>query len=208
MLQTNSAKRVLVLHGETPSRFTHPEDRSTVLLFGDAGSATAIEAGGEETWGFSLHSDGKGYADLIIPGRGFRDPVPNDARDNYLHMNGTNLFNFTVKKVPTLIEETLTLMNCQLEAVDSFIFHQSNEFIMRHIAKKCHLPLEKIPIILSEFGNTGGPSVPLTLAKHYLDNPIAGTEKTLLLGYGVGLSWGSTLMDLSSDTLFLHSTTG
>lgn len=204
MTQTGAASRVLVLHGETPSRFTHPEDRSTTLLFGDSGSATAIEAGGDEQWGFSLHTDGQGYADLIIPGGGFRQPVPEDTRDNYLHMNGTNLFNFTIKKVPAVIDDTLQLMAMEAGEIDRFIFHQSNQFIMKHIAGKYGLPSDKIPIVLDRYGNTGGPSVPLTLTQHYLENPVGKTEKAMLLGYGVGLSWGSALIDIHSDIRFLH----
>ena len=205
MVQTGSARRILLLHGETPSRFTHPQDRSTVLLFGDAGSATAIEADGDERWGFCLHSDGQGYDDLIIPGRGFRQPSPENDRDNYLHMDGKGLFNFTVQKVPALIEDTLTLMQMSVEDIDAFLFHQSNQFIMRHIAKKCQLPMDKIPIILGEFGNSGGPSVPLTMVKCYQDKVLENPQQIMLLGYGVGLSWGSAVVCINADTQFVHT---
>lgn len=205
ILNTSTAKRVLLLNGETPSLFTHPEDRSTVLLFGDAGSASALEKGGDAPWGFQLYSDGNGYSDLIIPGGGFRTPHPEEDRDRFLHMNGTNLFNFTAQQVPDLINETLKLMEFSVDDVDSFIFHQSNQFLMRHIAKKCALPQEKTPIILAEYGNTGGPSVPLTLTTYYGDNQPDSIQRAMLLGYGVGLSWGSALITIQPDTYFLHS---
>lgn len=205
MIQTGSASRVLVLHGETPSLFTHAEDRATALLFGDSGSATAVEPGDDDRWGFSLHTDGQGYADLIIPGRGFRQPSPTDERDNYLHMNGTNLFNFTIKKVPALIDDTLKLMETTVDEVDSFIFHQSNQFMMKHIAGKYGLPADKTPIIIGQFGNTGGPSVPLTMTQYYREHPAAVPQKSMLLGYGVGLSWGSALLTVDPATRFLHS---
>ena len=205
MIQTGCVKRALVLHGETPSLFSHADDRSTALLFGDAGSATALEADGDESWGFSLNTDGKGYADLIIPGRGFRDPDPDDERDKYLYMNGTNLFNFTIKKVPPLIEETMELMEKKVDDIGTFVFHQSNQFMMKHIAGKLDLPAEKIPIILGQFGNSGGPSVPLALSMHYSEHPLSTPELSMLLGYGVGLSWGSALVYIHPDTIFLHS---
>ncbi len=205
MIQTGSARRVLVLHGETPSRFTHPLDRSTALLFGDAGSATALEAEGDENWGFSLHTDGKGFADLIIPGRGFRDPQPESDRDNYLHMNGTNLFNFTIKKVPGMIDDILELMNMATDDIGAFIFHQSNQFMMRHIAGKYGLPVEKTPIILDKYGNSGGASVPLTMSLFFRDNPVTVEQHVMLLGYGVGLSWGAALVCIHPETIFLHS---
>jgi 3-oxoacyl-[acyl-carrier-protein] synthase-3 len=204
MISSGSVKRALVLHGETPSLITYPQDRATSLLFGDAGSATALEKGGEDKWGFCLHTDGQGYQDLIIPGRAFRTPEPDDDRDKYLHMNGTNLFNFTIKKVPALIEDTLNLMGLEAGDINSFIFHQSNKFMMRHIANKYGLPGEKTPLILDKYGNTGGPSVPLTLSLHYGNNPVSTAQLSMLLGYGVGLSWGSTLLKIYPETQFMH----
>ena len=205
MIQTGSVKRALILHGETPSLFPDVDDRSTALLFGDAGSATGLEAEGDESWGFSLNTDGKGYADLIIPGRAFRDPYPQDERDKSLYMNGTNLFNFTIKKVPLMIEETLELMEKKVDNIGTFIFHQSNQFMMKHIAGKIKLPAEKTPIILGQFGNTGGPSVPLTLSQYYIDHPLSAPELSMLLGYGVGLSWAAALVYIHPDTVFLHT---
>ena len=205
MIQTGATKRVLVMHGETASLITYPRDRATALLFGDAGSATALERDGDDQWGFSLHSDGKGYQDLIIPGRGFREPRPAEDRDNYLHMNGANLFNFTIKKVPLLIQDTLNLMDQEIDDVDAFIFHQSNQFMMLHIAKKCGLPAAKTPLILGEYGNAGGPSVPLAMTLHYKDKELESAQTAMLLGYGVGLSWGSTLLQVKPETVFLHS---
>jgi 3-oxoacyl-[acyl-carrier-protein] synthase-3 len=205
MIQTGGARRVLVMHGETPSLITYPMDRATALLFGDAGSASALEREGDDQWGFSLHSDGQGYKDLIIPGRGFRQPVPEDERDNYLHMNGPNLFNFTIQKVPLLIQDTLTLMDKSIDDIDAFIFHQSNQFMMRHIAKKSGLPAEKTPLILGNYGNSGGPSVPLAMTLHYIDKNLESAETAMLLGYGVGLSWGSALLKVKPETVFLHS---
>lgn len=207
MLSSDSAKRVLVLHGETPSRFTHPDDRSTFLLFGDAGSATALEksASEDESWGFCLHSDGTGFDDLIIPAGGFRQRTTDNERDNYVHMNGGNLFNFTVKRVPELIDETLSLMEMDTGNVDMFCFHQSNQFIMKHIAKKSGLPAEKVPIILGEFGNSGGPSVPLTLTQSLHWEADHEDQRIMMLGYGVGLSWGSALVNVKANAVLDHS---
>ena len=206
MIKSGSAKRLLVLHGETPSVFTHPEDRSTVLLFGDAGSATALEFDTDApAWSFNLQTDGRGKNDLVIPNGAFRNRFNGHERDFYLHMNGTNLFNFTIKRVPPLIEDTLALSQHTLEDVDAFIFHQSNRFIMKHLANKCDLPDQKVPIILENFGNTGGPSVPLTLTQWGQAQEIESDKTLMLLGYGVGLSWSSALLQLAPDTLFLHS---
>lgn len=205
MIQTGSAKRVLVLHGDTPSLFTDKEDRSTYLLFGDGGTATAIEASASSNeWGFCLHTDGAGCKDLIIPGGGFRMPKPENERDTKLQMNGPNLFNFTVARVPEVINETLALMNCSVDNVDIFFFHQSNQFIMKHIAKKCGLDLAKVPLTLAKFGNIGGASVPLTITQYLAENMLESTVKVMLLGYGVGLSWGSAFIEIDKNIFSSH----
>lgn len=207
MLQNPGFHRILLLHGETPARFAGQSDRSVALLFGDAGSATALEETDTdctEKWWFSLHTDGKGYADLIIEGGGFRDRFPEVHSKHFVHMNGANIFNFTIKRVPPLIEDTLKAAGVSKDEIDYFIFHQSNRFIMHHLAKKCGLLEERIPFTIGEFGSTGGPSVPLTIAKGNLIRPADRPLRLLLLAYGVGLSWGSALVELPSDAMLNH----
>lgn len=212
MLLGGGHERILVLHGETPSKFVDPDDPSTALLFGDAGSATALEAKADAPpMVFALHTDGVGAGQLIVRGGGFRERYPGDARRLSLEMDGAGIFNFTVKRVPALIEETLEFAGVTSQSVDSFVFHQSNQFIMLHIAKKCGLPAERVPLILDRFGNGGGPSVPLALTQSFAQSLEArpaqrsGSRlRVMMLGYGVGLSWGSVLADLDPDIVVAH----
>jgi 3-oxoacyl-[acyl-carrier-protein] synthase-3 len=204
MLQGGGVRRALVLHGETPTRFSDKADRSVSLLFGDAGSATALEAtgpGSTDAWHYALHSDGSGYNSMIIESGGFRDRFGSDPRKHCVHMNGALIFNFTIKRVPALIDETLAGAGISAGDVDYFIFHQSNQFIMKHLCVKQSLPLEKVPIILKDFGNTGGASIPLTLTQGKLTRPKERALRLMLLGYGVGLSWGSALVDLAPEAI-------
>ena len=199
MLQGGGVRRALVLHGETPTRFSNEGDRSVSLLFGDAGSATALEAvhpGSTVDWHYALHSDGSGYNTMIIESGGFRDRFGSDPRKHCVRMNGALIFNFTIKRVPALIDETLAGAGMSSNDIDYFIFHQSNQFIMKHLCAKQSLPLEKVPIILKDFGNTGGASIPLTLTQGKLTRPHDRALRLMLIGYGVGLSWGSALVDL------------
>lgn len=199
MIQGGGVRRALVLHGETPTRFSDKADRSVSLLFGDAGSATALEAvhpSSTAEWHYALHSDGSGYNTMIIESGGFRDRFGSDPRKHCVHMNGALIFNFTIKRVPALIDETLAGAGMSSNNIDYFIFHQSNQFIMKHLCVKQSLSLEKVPIILKDFGNTGGPSIPLTLTEGKLIRPKDRALRLMLLGYGVGLSWGSALVDL------------
>jgi len=207
MLSNGGIRRALLLHGETPARFADESDRSVSLLFGDAGSATALEMGGPESavpWSFVLHTDGSGYEDLIIPGGGFRERFPNDRRRYFVSMKGPNIFNFSIKRVPPVIQDTLDLAGLKKEDVDYYILHQSNQFIMRHLTKKLGIPEAKVPLTLGDYGNTGGPSIPLTMAQGGLIRPSDRPLTLMLIGYGVGLSWGSALVRLAPEAVLGH----
>ena len=207
MLGSPGFKRILLLHGETPTRFCDPADRSVGLLFGDAGSATAVEAGNvgsRRPWWFCLQTDGTGWDDLVIEAGGFRDRFAEDRRKHYLRMNGANIMNFTLRRVPPLIASTLEAADTPAADIDYFILHQSNQFIMRHLAKKCAVDPARMPITLENFGNTGGPSVPLTVTQGNLARPADRPLTLLMLGYGVGLSWGSALVDLPASARLNH----
>jgi 3-oxoacyl-[acyl-carrier-protein] synthase-3 len=204
MLQVGGVRRALVMHGETPTRFVHNSDRSVALLFGDAGSATALEAASPEgrlRWHFALHSDGSAYEAMIIEAGGFRDRFNENSRKHCVAMDGALVFNFTIKRVPALVEETLGAAGLSVRDVDYFVFHQSNQFIIKHICSKLSLPTENVPVIIREFGNTGGVSIPLTLTEGGLARPSDRSLRLLLLGYGVGLSWGSALLELDSKAV-------
>ena len=119
-------------------------------------------------------------------------------------MNGAAIMNFTLKRVPPLISDTLGAAGMGPGDVDYFVLHQSNRFIMKHLARKCNVPDDKMPMTLWEHGNTGGPSVPLTIAQGKLVRPGERALRLLLLAYGVGLSWGSALVDLPMDAVLDH----
>jgi 3-oxoacyl-[acyl-carrier-protein] synthase III len=207
LLKAGGHGRILVLHGETPSLFPAPEDRATSLLFGDAGSATALTLDpSARTSAFTLCTDGNGYDGLIIRGGGFRDRFPADLRDLNVSMDGAAIFNFTIQRVPPLIQDTLELASLGVDDIDCFAFHQSNQYIMKYLASKCGVPLEKLPIVLGDFGNTGGASVPLTITSALAPVEGRGLSRVMMVGYGVGLSWGAAIMDLSADTVLLNST--
>ena len=206
MLKAGGHQRVLMLNGDTPSRLTSPDDHATTLLFSDAGSATALELTDEPTpTVYTLHTDGAGADSLIIRGGGFRDRYPADLRDNFVRMDGAAVFNFTLKRVPPLIRDTLAFADKAVADIDWFLFHQSNRFIMKHLAKKCGLPEERVPIILENYGNCGGPSVALALTLA-LGGRTRPASTVMMLGYGVGLSWGAALARIDSDAVLLHST--
>lgn len=207
MFKTGDYSRIILCHGDTPTRYAHKSDRSVSLLFGDAGTATAIELDNTENsekWFYTLHTDSNGYDDMIIEGGAFRERFPEDSKKCYLQMKGANVFNFTLKRVPELISDTLRFSNLDIEDIDYFILHQANQFIIRHLANKINLPLKKVPIILKEYGNTGGCSIPLTITQGKLDRSTDIPLKMMLVGYGVGLSWASALISLNPEAILNH----
>lgn len=206
MLKAGGQQRILMLHGETPSRFVHPDDHATTLLFGDAGSATAIEAAspGGEAASFGLFTDGSGADGLIIRGGAFRDRNPADPRDLCVRMDGAGIFNFTIKRVPPLVNDTLAFAGLTVPDVDAYVFHQSNRFIMKHLMKKCGLPEDRVPFTIEDTGNCGGPSVAVTLTRSLAERGRDRPLRLMLLGYGVGLSWSSAVVTLPPDAVLLH----
>jgi 3-oxoacyl-[acyl-carrier-protein] synthase-3 len=202
MIDSGACQRVLLLAGDTISKIISPEDRSTAFLFGDAGTATALErsdAPGAESH-FVLGSDGSGASQLIVPGSGARgaclqdrgrklQPDGNTRGADDLYMNGSEIFNFTIGSVPSLAAEVLEWAGQRAEEVDFAVFHQANEFMIKHLAKKTKIPLDRVPLSLGQYGNTSSASIPVTLASRMAEPLKSGSHRLLLLGFGVGYSW-------------------
>lgn len=207
MLENRGFNRVLLLVGETPARMSHKSDRSVALLFGDAGSATALERNNDDNrkdWYFSLHTDGSKYRDFVVEAGGLRKQFSEDQREYFIKMDGAGIFNFSLKRVPPLVKESFEFSGLSFDDIDYFIFHQANEFILKHLMKKIRLPEDKVPITITEFGNVGGCSVPLTITRGGLNRPDTRSLDLMLIGFGVGLSWGSALVDLNPGAILEH----
>lgn len=204
MLRAGGQQRILMLHGETPSRFVDPSDHATKLLFGDSGSATALELNADGKGHFCLHTDGSGYGGLIIRGGGFRDRTPADPRHLSVQMDGAGIFNFTIARVPPLVKDALALSGRDVDGIDAYLFHQSNRFIMKHLMKKCGLPEARVPMTIEHLGNCGGPSIAVTLTRA-LPAARDKTMTVMLLGYGVGLSWGAAVVDIDAAAPLLSA---
>lgn len=210
IISFGNCKRVLMLAGDTISRFVSPYDRSVAPLFGDAGSATIIEDdanSGEIT--FALHSDGKGYKHLMVPAGGFRSRPSEKTRqliereegnlrsEEHLYMNGAEIFGFSIREVPPLIEEVLTASDWVKEEVDYFILHQANKFIIQTIARKLKVPVEKAPYdVFEKYGNQSSASIPVTICENLSSAIRSKAIKAVLAGFGTGLSWAACTVSL------------
>jgi 3-oxoacyl-[acyl-carrier-protein] synthase III len=204
LMAAGGLRRVLLLAGDISSRNLSPLDRSTVVLFGDAGTATALQFDPTaQPLFFTLGTDGTGYQHIIIPGGGHRlgwedaspemvprtDGIPRN--DFHLSMNGEEVFAFTLREVPPMIRTVLAEASWTIETPDAFVFHQANRFLLEHLSKKLKIPTEKLAIGMTHFGNTSSASIPLTLTTTLRDRLTTEPTRLVLAGFGVGLSWGA-----------------
>jgi len=199
------AKNVLLITSEAYSKHIHPKDKSNRAIFGDAATATWISTGsGLEIENFILGTDGRGANNLILNNGGSRFPK-NDGdfyidssgcsrNDNYLYMNGSEIFNFTLESIPTLVTNTLISNEIKLEDINWFVFHQANTFMLQHLRKKIGIPIDKFPIEMEYTGNTVSSTIPLVLEKLFLADKIKLNDNLMLTGFGVGYSWGSVVL--------------
>jgi 3-oxoacyl-[acyl-carrier-protein] synthase III len=194
LLAGSGLQRVLLLAGDTSTRLVHPEDRALRVLFGDAGSATLIEQDANaKPMSFVMGTDGGGAESLIVPGRGFRNPQPLTRNPQFLHMDGIEVMNFGLREVPPTIDAVLAQHGWSKDQVDEFVLHQANAIMLQFITRKMGVPAAKVPVVMQETGNTGPASIPLAIAVRG-----AGRPRTVLCGFGVGLTWGAVALDLGA----------
>ncbi len=212
-LQNGQLKKGLLISGDVSTISTNYEDKSTYPLFGDAATATAIsyEPGAPST-PFNLQNDGKGYEAIIVRDGGAKNQLTEDTTKihNYgpginhskkdLELNGLDVFSFSVKAPPLNIKELFENSDESIGEIDYFVFHQANKLIIDTIRKKLKVEVEKVPFSLTNYGNTSSASIPLTICDQLSDK--SKNKKMLLCGFGVGLSWGSCIIN-TKDILCL-----
>src|SRR5699024_10380467 len=208
-MQQQGLKNVLLLDGETRSKVYHPKDRTTAFLFGDGGIAALI--GKKDSFGksyFSLNSDGSRESLIKVDAGGYRNPSTpetlkekvadeygNIRTDENGYMNGADVFSFAIREIPKDVKNTLSFAGVDKDDINYFIFHQANTYMNNYLAKKLKLDKDRCPLCLDRFGNTSSVSIPLTTATQ-LQEEWKNTEKKLLLcGFGVGMSWGTAIVD-------------
>lgn len=197
------AKNVLLLTGETYNKHLHPRDKGNRTIFSDGASATVISTEGfAEIGEFSLGTDGTGAENLIIKTGGARFPAKmndivfdeegNPKSSDFLYMNGSEIFNFTSQSVPLMVKEVLEKNGLEKDNIDLFVFHQANKFMMNHLRKKLKIEEDKFFINIGSVGNTVSSTIPIALCDAKEEGKLKGN--ILLAGFGVGYSWGSTIL--------------
>jgi len=201
----NIAKNVLLITSETYSKYIHPKDKVNRTIFGDAASSTLISGSGyAEILEFSLGTDGSGADKLIVKSGALRNPDKsnelifdesgNPVSPDYLFMDGSGIFNFTLEMVPILVKDTLATNELEMEQINQFIFHQANKYMLGFLRKKIQIPENKFYQEMSLTGNTVSSTIPIALYDAINNNLILKNELVLLAGFGVGFSWAGTVL--------------
>lgn len=191
LLASNQANNILLITSDTYSLYLDENDKSNRTIFGDGSSATLISNVGKyKIGGFVLGSDGSGFEHLILKNSGLKGF---NFKKPELYMNGPKIFEFTIKIIPPLINKILEKNNSILEEIDAFVFHQANKFMLEHLRKKIKIPKEKFMYSMENSGNTVSSTIPIVLKNIQHKN----YRKILICGFGVGLSWGGTILSIN-----------
>lgn len=193
LVKSGQCKNVLVVTSELYTKSIHPNDKGNLSLFGDAATATLVSTEGKFAIGkFTFGSDGSGKDNLIIKNGGGCAKVNLDENDldNYLFMNGSEIFDFTSKNVPLLVEDNLESNGLVNDNIDLFVFHQANTFMLNFLRKRIKISSDKFLINMENYGNTVSSSIPLAFKDYYENN----YEHVMLVGFGVGYSWGAVTL--------------
>ncbi len=200
------ASNVLLLTAETYNKYLHPKDKGNRTIFGDAATATLVSTQGfAEIKEFALGTDGKGSKNLIVKSgasrmRALQNDVQFDKNGNpissdHLYMNGAQIFVFTQKNVPRVIEDVLAKNNLKKEEIDLFILHQANSYMLDFLRKKIHIDEDKFYMFMENVGNTVSNSIPICLAEAQGKGRLCGN--VVLCGFGVGYSWGAVVVTIN-----------
>lgn len=200
-------RRALLLAGDTISKLVSQTDRSVVPLFGDGGTATAIEwTGDDSVWVTEVGTDGSGALRLLVPAGGFRcrpegealaardDGSGNLRADVHLQMDGAEVMAFTLKEVPPLVSRVLAAAAWSVDDLDWFVPHQANRMMLQQLSRRAQIPFGKLLMALEHFGNTSSASIPLTLVAQLRASLTVRESKLLLAGFGVGFSSAAIAM--------------
>ena len=206
LIAAGLASNVLLLTAETYTKYLHPQDKSNRTIFGDGAAACLIskDRGLAEIKDFVLGTDGSGAANLMLRSGAARQPEKTGAettdddgqvnREDYLYMNGSAIFNFTLETVPPLMKSLLAKSGLEKADVDYFVFHQANKYMLSTLRKVCGIPADKFYVDLEQTGNTVSSTILIGLKESLEKGTIASGMKVMICGFGVGLSYGAGML--------------
>jgi len=208
MIKAGISRCVLLITSETYSKLINENDKSVRTIFGDAAAATIIEDSNDEQISeFVLGTDGRGYKNLIVPNGGLRtrytpsapkvvDENGSERTENDLFMDGPEIFNFTIESVPALFNDVLLANKMSIVDLSYVIFHQANKYMISYLRKKIKISEEKFYQDMHDTGNTVSSTIPIALKKSMEKSRLSTGDRVMLVGFGVGYSWGGTVVTM------------
>ncbi|RKE78853.1 3-oxoacyl-[acyl-carrier-protein] synthase-3 [Chryseobacterium sp. AG363] len=194
------AKSILLVTSETYTKHIHPDDKGNRSIFGDASASAIIEKSEGNDYQFCLGTDGSGAENLMVKKGAFKKDFELNPEHEFgpenIYMNGPEIFNFTIENIPGLVKETLEINSMTMDDIDHFVFHQANSFMLNYLRKKTKIPAEKFYIDMEKTGNTVSATIPIALKNMMDKGMLKQGDKVLMAGFGVGYSWGATIMEI------------
>ncbi|WP_438298988.1 3-oxoacyl-ACP synthase III family protein [Pseudomonas sp. NMS19W] len=195
LIAAGACKKVLLCTGDVTTKLLDGRDRHVKMLFGDAASATLLEAG-EGTFEFLCGADGSGRealeSDIAYTPEGDSQTRASIQR---LQMDGTAVMNFALNRVPQTVKSLLDATGLTPASLDLLVLHQANGFMLNYLRRMIGVAPEKMPIDIDDVGNTSSTSIPIVLSRHGAVGT-AQAQNVVLCGFGAGLSWGALKLDL------------
>jgi len=184
---------------ELYSRFLDPTDRATAVLFGDGAAAAVLGpvAAGTGFRDFLLGTDGNGADLVLVPAGGSRQPASRatiESRGHTIRMRGQQVASFVAETFPRLVRECLNRNGLSIEDIDVYANHQPNPVMLRNLAKKSGIPMDRLIIVGDEVGNIGAASAPYALAAAAARGHLKQGSRVLMTAYGAGLTWAGALL--------------
>ncbi|GAA5147434.1 ketoacyl-ACP synthase III [Microbacterium pseudoresistens] len=208
LIESEQVSNVLVITSDTYTRVLNKGDKSVRTIFGDGAAATFVESvgGASRINGVVYGTDGSGAKSLIVPSGGLRDgreiQPKSDAEarglvagDHDLFMDGPAIFNFTLATVPAAVDGVLSKAGLGRDDIDLFVFHQANAFMLDHLRKKLGVPKDRFFVSMQDSGNTVSSTIPIALTDAVRQGVLDAGMKVMIVGFGVGLSWGGLVID-------------
>ena len=190
LIESGIASSGLIVCSETYTKYIDSSDRTCRPLFSDGAAAVLIAKSSDDKIGpFELGTDGSGADYLIV-----KPNVDEPSLPDKLYMNGSQVFMFTMNRVPKCVDALLDSSAINLNDIDMFIFHQASKLVIENLVRRLELDEEKVFVNYKNVGNTVSASIPIALKQAYDEKKLHKGDKVMLVGFGVGLSWGSCLM--------------
>ncbi len=203
LIESDSAKNILLVTAETYTKHIHQRDKGNRTIFGDAAAATLVSTNGFAEIGiFDLGTDGSGGKNLIVKSGAMRhkdrfdevvfDYSGNPVSSDHLYMNGSEIFNFTLEKVPELVENVIGKNGMSSDDIHLYVFHQANKYMLECLFDLMDIDEEKGFVYMSEIGNTVSSTIPVALFEAKRQDKLKGN--VVIAGFGVGYSWGGCVL--------------